>query len=115
MNPQENQDYKRKLQELEAQLDKERSFESVETQPSPNLQKPVNHSQPEKSVFNQVTNWFNSLPSAGKVAVAAIAALIGFSILRTVLQLVASLFSLALLGVILYLVYKFFVTPRSAK
>lgn len=69
--------------------------------------------QSDKTLLTQVTQWFESLPSPGKVAVVIISALVGFSILRNVLQLVASVLSLAILGVILYLVYKFFVTPKS--
>ncbi len=115
MNPQENRDYDRTLQELETELEKDQPLLSPETQPGQLEERPVNDSQPEKSVLNQVVNWFNSLPSAGKVAVVAIAAILGFSLLRSVLQLVASLISLAILGVLLYLVYKFFVAPRSSQ
>jgi negative regulator of sigma E activity len=112
MNPQENRDYERRLQELEIELDKSQTHPSIDDRIAQPLQRQVNN-QPEKSVLNQVANWFNSLPRGAKVAVVIIATLVGFSILRSVLQLVASLFSLAILGVILYLVYKFFVTPKS--
>ncbi len=115
MNPQENRDYDRRLQELENELNKDRPLQSVENRPGQPLERTVNHSRPEKSVVNQVANWFNRLPKAGKVAVVAIATLIGFSVLRSVLQLVGALISLALVGGILYLVYKFFVTPQSSK
>jgi hypothetical protein len=112
MNPQENRDQERRLQELGAQLDKERLLSSGETQPDQPFT--LNRSSAEL-VLNQVVNWFNSLPSAGKVAVVVVAAFVGFSLLRTVFQLVASLISLAILGVILYLVYKFLITPQSPK
>jgi hypothetical protein len=112
MNPQENRDYDQKLQELEKELDAERPLQSVETQAGQPLQSNFNYSQME-SVFNRVTNWFNSLPNAGKVAVVIVAAVVGFSLLRSVLQLVGALISLAILGGILYLIYKFFVTPQS--
>jgi hypothetical protein len=112
MNPQNNRDYDRKLQELEDQLNSEKPRFSGETQFGQPLRRFVNRPQLQSS-FNQVTNWFNNLPKSGKVTVAVIAALVAFSILKTVLQLVASLISLAILGVILYLVYKFFVTPQS--
>ena len=112
MNPQENREYENKLQDLERELEKDQSLRSLETNPGQPVQRHVNDSQ-AKSVLNQVATWFNRLPSAGKVAVVIIAAIVGFSLLRSVLQLVASLISLAILGGILYLVYKFFVTPRS--
>lgn len=106
MNPQENRNDERRLQELEMELDKDPIPPLTKTP----LAQPL---QSEKSVLSQVAHWFERLPSAGKVAVVIVSALVGFSILRNVLQLVASVFSLAILGVILYLVYKFFVTPKS--
>jgi hypothetical protein len=114
MNPQENRDYARRLQELETELERDQPLPSVDTQPGQPLQRNVNNSQ-TTSVLHQVANRFNSLPSAGKVAVVIIAAIVGFSVLRSVLQLVAALISLAILGVILYLVYKFFVKPQYPK
>lgn len=114
MNPQENQDNERRLQDLEMELEKER-LPSIDIQTGQPLRQTSNRSQQVTTVFNQLANWFNNLPSAAKVAVVIIAALFGFSILRSVLQLVASLISLGILGVILYLVYKFFVTPQSLK
>lgn len=112
MNPQENRDHEHRLQELERELDKEQSLRSLETEARQPLPRHVSGSQ-AKSVLNQVATWFDRLPSAGKVAVVIIAVIVGFSLLRSVLQLVASLISLAILGGILYLVYKFFVTPQS--
>jgi p-aminobenzoyl-glutamate transporter AbgT len=114
MNPQENRDYQRKLQELEKELNKDKPLKSLETQPGQLLQSLFNKSQLE-SVFNQLTNWFNSLPTVGKVAVVLIGASVGLSLLRSVLQLVGALISLVILGGILYLVYKFVITPQSPK
>jgi hypothetical protein len=114
MNPQENRDYQRKLQELETELNKDRPLKSVETQPG-QLFPGIFKKYQLESVFNQLTNWFNSLPTAGKVAVVLIGASVGLSLLRSVLQLVGALISLAILGGILYLVYKFVITPQSSK
>lgn len=112
MNPQENRDYDRQLQELEAQIEKDRALNSVDTTPGQPLTRDASDSQLQ-SVLKQVASWFNRLPTPGKVAVVIVAAIVGFSVLRSVFQLVASLISLAILGVVLYLVYKFFVTPKS--
>jgi hypothetical protein len=114
MNPQENQDYARRLQDLEAELNKDRPLSSVETPSWQALDRYINRSQVE-AIRNRIVNWFNSLPTPGKVTVVAIATIVGVSLFLSVLQLVASLISLAILGVILYLVYKFFVTPQSPK
>ncbi|AFZ21637.1 hypothetical protein Mic7113_6037 [Allocoleopsis franciscana PCC 7113] len=114
MNPQENPDYERRLQELEAELNKDKPLPSVEMPFRQPLERYINRSQIESS-RNRVLNWFNSLPKPGKVAVVAIAVIVGASLFLSLLRLVASLISLAILGVILYLVYKFFVTPPSPK
>lgn len=114
MNPQENRDYERRLQELEAELNKNKPLSSVEIPFWQLLERYINRTQIE-SIRNRVVNWFNSLPNPGKVAVVASAVIVGVSLFLSLLQLVASLISLAILGVILYLVYKFFVTPSSPK
>jgi hypothetical protein len=49
------------------------------------------------------------------VAVVLIGGSVGLSLLRSVLQLVGALISLVILGGILYLVYKFVITPQSPK
>ncbi|HEY9673625.1 MAG TPA: hypothetical protein V6D11_19435 [Waterburya sp.] len=114
MNPQNNQDYNRTLQELRAKLNKDQLSSLLGKHLGQWLQRDVNRSQVE-SVLNPLINWFNSLPTFGKVAVVTIAVLVGSSLLFSVIQLIASLISLAILGVILYLVYKFFVTSQSPK
>lgn len=115
MNPKDNPYSKRRLQELESQLNPENAWQFVEIKLQQFFGRHVNSSESETSIVKQVSDWFNRLSSAGKAAVVAIGALIGFSALKSLLQLVASLFTLALFGVILYLVYKFFVAPQSAK
>lgn len=106
MNPQENRNPDRKPQELETQLD--------QTWMGRSLQQFVKRLRSE-AVLERTAKWFNSLPSVGKVTVGIIAALIGFSLLSSVLQLLASLVTLAILGGILYVVYQFFVTSQSSK
>lgn len=114
MNSQENRDNERRLQERDMEINP-KQIPTVQTRIEQPSTQNTNFSSLLPSRLNQMTNWFNSLPSPGKVVVAIVATLIGFSVLRTVLQLVASLISLAFLGVILYLVYKFFVAPKSSK
>ncbi|MBE9126401.1 MULTISPECIES: hypothetical protein [unclassified Coleofasciculus] len=108
MNHPNYQDYERRLQEIEVELepDSGRFWQ-------PTRQDGFPDSHPVKSVLNQLTNWFNRLPTVGKVIVVIMAASIGFSVLRSVLQLVASVISLALLGTMLYLAYRFFITSQS--
>ncbi len=114
MNPQNNRDYNRTFQELQAKLNQDQLSSWLGNHLGQWLQRDANRAQVD-SVLNPLVNWFNSLPTPGKVAVVTIAVLVGSSLLFSVLQLIASLISLAILGVILYLVYKFFVTSQSPK
>lgn len=113
MNPQENQDQQRRLQELEKEINQE-NLQAVGTRIGQQLQASLNSAQ-RSPVFNQVANWFNSLPSVAKVAVAIVAALMGISLLSSIMKLVAAVISLAILGVILYLGYKYLILPQSPK
>lgn len=97
------------------EINKDTNPTSSNTQPQQILPNGFPDSQPVKSALNQVTKWFDSLPTVGKVVVAVVAITMGFSLLKSVFQLVASLISLTVLGFILYLVYKFFITPPSQK
>lgn len=112
MNPQEPNNWKRKLQELEQEVQQTSSKNPAGTSPSgtPFIEKKnLNQS------LNQIRDWFNTLPSAGKVVVVIMTAIIGFSLLNTVLRLVSSLLTIAILAVVLYLLYKFFIAPQSSQ
>lgn len=109
MNPPDNQDYERRFQELEMERHREQEHPVKFTQPG------FPDSPPLKVMAQQVANWFNSLPKVGKVVVVLVGISLAFSLLRSVLQLLASLISLALLGALVYLVYKFFITPQSTQ
>jgi hypothetical protein len=105
MNTQPDRDLELRLQELEAQL----------TPPSPLAPQPQQTAKLQtedagsaSSSVERLMKWFDGLPGVGKLAVIGVAAIVGFAILRSVLHLIASLVSLALLGMLLYLAYKFF-------
>lgn len=112
MNFQDNRDNERRLQELEREINQ--SIPTIETRVEQPLAENAN-SEILASRLTQVANWFNSLPKPGKIVITIIAVLLGFSLLKSILQLVAALISLALLGVILYLGYKFLIAPKSAQ
>ena len=95
----ENQ--QRKLEELEAEINQSAS---------PPADSPI-EPLPQRSLQDR----WNSLPTLGKGAIAAIALFVAFSLLTTVLRLVTSLLSVAVLGVVLYLLYKFLIAPRSSE
>ncbi len=103
MNRPNNQDWQQKLKELEIEID----TESVKP-----LQK-LSESQQDR--LNKVKNWFSDLPKGGKLIVGAIALIIGFSLLRITLQLISALITLAILAVVLYFVYQFFIASKPSK
>ncbi|PSO86419.1 MAG: hypothetical protein BRC45_02875 [Cyanobacteria bacterium QS_5_48_63] len=114
MAPENHQDWSRRLQELEKEIN-QASSPVNNTEPGQPLQRHNNTSQSIKSTFNQVRDWFNGIPKLGKLAVVAIGVVVGFSLLRTVLQLVSSLFTLAIVGVALYFVYKLFIASNYSQ
>lgn len=112
MNPQPDQDLERVLQKLEVEINQTPPPPLV-PQPKQPLQPQTDSYQPVQSTLNKIINWFNSLSGFGKLLVIGVAALIGLAILRAVLKLVTAVISLALLGVIVYFVYQFFLARSS--
>lgn len=109
MNSQDRQ----KLHEVEVEIDP--PFNS--SSPNGNPQQPswLNGTNREKAqqYLQQAKDWFESLPVVGKVLVGIFLITISFSLLRTVFQIVSALISMAILGVLIYGVYKFFIAPQS--
>ena len=102
-------DLKSKLEEMEAEtnqkaadnssgFDPKAAFSQFEINPSPQMQSWINSSRV----------WFNSLPKVGKAAVAIGAVWLGFSILGAILHVVSSILSIAIVGLILYVGYRWF-------
>lgn len=84
-------DNRKKIEEIEAEL-----FNSIPIKP-----------KTFSSLVTSVKNWFATLPSAGKVIVGVLGLMIAFSLLKTFLSVVQLAFSLAILGVIGYVVFQF--------
>lgn len=106
MNTEESeQDLKRRLQELEVSLPNNTSPVTTQT---PATGEPV-------ARLNKFINLFKSLPSAGKLIVVGVGVIVGFAILKSLLSLVAALFSLAFLGLVVYFMYQFLVARSSQK
>lgn len=111
MNPQPDQDLERRLQQLEAELTPPPQPPII-SQPQKPLQPPDNF-QAVQVQFNKLSNWFNSLPGFGKLIVAGVTAIVGLAIIRALLKLVSAVISLAVLAVLLYFGYQFFVRRSS--
>jgi hypothetical protein len=113
MNPQPDRDLDLRLQQLEAELSQTPPSPPTIAQPEKPLPQ-TESSQTLQSQLNRFINWFNGMPGLGKLVVIGFLAIVGFAILRAVLQLVAAVISLAVLAVLLYFVYQFFLA-RSAE
>ena len=100
----QTQRLERQLQELEAEINQQQPLQPI-IQTSPSIQ----------SVYNQFLNSYQTLPAAGKVALMLGGALIGLWVLSIVFQLIRLAVSLAVLGVIVYIGYKFFVGSQYSQ
>ncbi|WP_017653361.1 hypothetical protein [Fortiea contorta] len=103
MNPESEQELQRRLKQLEAEI-KSSSTED------PRLQTLLGSLEAQ---IRRSLDWVKSLSTTKRLAVFGIAALVGIFLLQTVLKLVASVISMALLAVLVYLGYKFFVSSSQ--
>ena len=106
MTHQDSQDWARKLEEIEQEINQN----STATPPVT----PTEVINPLNQWIGVIQNWLNGLPKAGKIAVVAIALIISFSLLSTVLHIITSLLSIALLGGILYVGYRVLTMPSDS-
>lgn len=98
MSSQTNSEWEKKFQELEAEIHKTTPLTSEET---------GDVSQKAKKAIAALKNKFDSLPPAGKLAIAIVTVLVAFSILSTILKVVTSLLGIAFVAVIGYLAYQY--------
>ncbi len=102
MTAPENQDWARKLKDLEAQMDRTSSTSDngdrlTDTDDQPNV----------------FMAWFDRLPGIGKLAAGTVAVLLALAALGTALRLIALLFSLAIFAGLFYVVYKLFLSSND--
>jgi hypothetical protein len=64
--------------------------------------------------YQQFLAWFNGIPSSGKLLAIAGGGILSLSLIKTVFQLISSLVTLSIFGGILYLVYRFWILPKSS-
>lgn len=103
-NEESEQDLQRRLQELEVSIPT--SDRSVTTQTNPSN---------DAARVNKFVNLFQSLPTTGKLIAVGVGVIVGFAILKSLLSLLAALFSLAFLGLVGYFAYQFLIARSSQK
>jgi hypothetical protein len=64
--------------------------------------------------YQQFLAWFNDIPSSGKLLAIAGGGILSLSLIKTVFQLISSLVTLSFFGIVLYLVYRFWILPKSS-
>jgi hypothetical protein len=65
--------------------------------------------------YQQFLAWFNGIPASGKLLAIAGGGLLSLTLIKTVFQLITSLITLSIFGIILYLVYRFWILPKSSE
>ncbi|MCM0592853.1 MAG: hypothetical protein HEQ35_29565 [Gloeotrichia echinulata IR180] len=107
MNPERDEDLQRRLENLEAEINSPTVEVSKEKEPRPTS----GFSFPDlNSHLKRLRGWFDGLSGTKKLVAVGVTVLLGFAMLQAVLKLVASVISLALLAVLVYVGYKFFVS-----
>lgn len=112
MNPQPEEDLQRRLEKLEAEM---KSSSVEDTQKEAQRQKFQSGFPSLNSQLTRSLNWFNSLSGTKKLVALSVTALLGIFVLQTVVKLVASVISVALLAVLVYVGYKFFVSSTAPR
>ncbi|NJL90269.1 MAG: hypothetical protein HC916_11130 [Coleofasciculaceae cyanobacterium SM2_1_6] len=128
MKSSNNSNWQQRLQELEAEVNQSSGQTSTpnngqnnnaESTPGnytsytiPEELKAMTNPTRYQPFLDRTLVWFKALPQVGKIAVVVVGAFVTFSVLRSVLQLVAAIASLAILGILLYLGYKFLVATQ---
>ncbi len=92
MSEKSEKNWQKKLEKMEAEI-----YEATPLNPPNN---------PEKSVIPVARGWFTSLPTAGKVIITVFGAMLLFSLIHTVFSIVKSLLTIAILGGVLYIIYR---------
>lgn len=112
MNPQPDQDLESRLQNLEIELNS-LPQPPIVSQPQKPLQPQRDNPQPV-SLQLRLINWFNGLSGFKKLMVVGVTAIVGLALLRALLNLFFAVISLAVLAMLLYFGYQFFLA-RSSK
>ncbi len=68
-----------------------------------------------RSSYQQFLVWFHSIPASGKLLAIAGGGLLSLTLIKTVFQLITSLITLSIFGIILYLVYRFWILPNNSE
>jgi hypothetical protein len=108
-----NSDWQRRLEEIEQEVNRSASDTSVH--PTEPIASKTEVELPEqiKIWLQDLKAWFDVLPPVGKVVAGGVGAVVALSILGAVLKVVSALVSIAVMSVVLYFAYKFFIASSN--
>ncbi|AFY93823.1 hypothetical protein [Chamaesiphon minutus] len=105
------QDWQRRIRDLKIEID--RATSGSESLNQIDVDAPSFGLDALQRSYQQFLEWFNGIPASGKLLAIAGGGLLSLTLIKTVFQLITSLITLSVFGVILYLVYRFWILPKS--
>ncbi len=111
MTSPEPQNWQRRIQDLKSNFD--RTVAGSEDLKQIDVDAPSLGLEGLQQSYQQFISWFSGIPASGKLLAIAGGGLLGLSLIKTVFQLISSLITLSVFGVILYLVYRFWILPKN--
>jgi hypothetical protein len=122
MTTPEPQNWQERLQDLKIDLDatKQKIFDGSNVEAENLNEVEVDYSNflgldALKQGYQQFVTWFNEIPSSGKLLAIAGGGLLSLTLIKTVFQLISSLITLSVFAAIVYLVYRFWIAPKSTE
>jgi hypothetical protein len=112
MSSSNQQEWQRKMQDLKIEVDKATS-EPIIPEILSSIDGEIFEGAAWQEKIANTQNWFERMPASGKLAVVVGAAIIGLMLLKTVFQLVTSLITLGIVGVALWLVYRYVINKNN--
>jgi hypothetical protein len=120
MTSPEPQNWQRRIQDLKVDIDaaKQTIFDRSTAESEPLNQVDVDYSnfgmEGLQRSYQQFLAWFNEIPSSGKLLAIAGGGLLSLTLIKTVFQLISSLVTLSIFGIIIYLAYRFWIAPKNS-
>ena len=113
MDSSDKQNWQRRLEELEVEIDQNAASNTKEQTETVKPHVEIANNSSVSSWLNSARDWFNGLAPIGQVAVGILGVMIGFSLLGALIKVVSSVISIAIVGGLIYLGYKYLFAESS--
>lgn len=113
MNSSDKQNWQRRLEELEVEVNRSAASNQQKQTETLNPEVEIANTPSAFRWLNSARDWFNGLAPIGQVAVGIAGIMVGFSLLSGLIKVVSSLISIAIVGGVLYLGYKYIFAQSS--